>query len=212
MNHELIKRLFTSIIFAFLTFFFIFQGGFIFDIFLLCLLFISFYEWFNLQPKKLILFLGSTFLIACFLSAYILRNESFNYFLLIIIISISSDIGGFIFGKIIKGPKLTKISPNKTYAGAFGSFLLSIICSVIYKHYFDSSINNFFNVFSINFFVFIFIISSINQIGDLIISYFKRLKNIDDTGILLPGHGGLLDRIDGMIFAIFFSYMFYLFL
>jgi phosphatidate cytidylyltransferase len=212
MNHELIKRLLTSIIVAFLTFFFIFQGGFIFDIFLLCLLFISFYEWFNLQPKKLTLFLGYTFLIVCFLSAYILRNESFNYFLLIIIISISSDIGGFIFGKIIKGPKLTKISPNKTYAGAFGSFLLSIICCFIYSHYFDSSIKNFFNVFSINFFVFIFIISTINQIGDLIISYFKRLKNIDDTGTLLPGHGGLLDRIDGMIFAIFFSYIFYLFL
>ena len=212
MNHELIKRLLTSIIVAFLTFFFIFQGGLIFNIFLLCVLFISFYEWLNLQSNKFTSFVGFIFLIACFLSAYILRNENFNFFLLIILISISSDIGGFIFGKIFKGPKLIKISPNKTYAGTFGSFFLTIIFSVIYRLYFDPSLNKFFNDFSINFFVFIFIISTINQIGDLVISYFKRLKNVDDTGTLLPGHGGVLDRIDGMIFAIFFSYIFYLFL
>ena len=115
------------------------------------------------------------------------------YIYIIFLICIFSDIGGFIFGKILKGKKLTKISPNKTISGMIGSFILSISVAVIYaQKYFE--INNII-IFSI-------LISLISQFGDLIISYLKRKAQIKDTGIMLPGHGGALDRLDGLIFAI----------
>ena len=115
------------------------------------------------------------------------------YIYIIFLICIFSDIGGFIFGKTLKGKKLTKISPNKTISGMIGSFILSISVAVIYaQEYFE--INNII-IFSI-------LISLISQLGDLIISYLKRKAQIKDTGIMLPGHGGALDRLDGLIFAI----------
>ena len=115
------------------------------------------------------------------------------YIYIIFLICIFSDIGGFIFGKILKGKKLTKISPNKTISGMIGSFILSISVAVIYaQKYFE--INNII-IFSI-------LVSLISQFGDLIISYLKRKAQIKDTGIMLPGHGGALDRLDGLIFAI----------
>ena len=115
------------------------------------------------------------------------------YIYIIFLICIFSDIGGFIFGKTLKGKKLTKISPNKTISGMIGSFILSISVAVIYaQKYFE--INNII-IFSI-------LISLISQFGDLIISYLKRKAQIKDTGIMLPGHGGALDRLDGLIFAI----------
>ena len=115
------------------------------------------------------------------------------YIYIIFLICIFSDIGGFIFGKILKGKKLTKISPNKTISGMIGSFILSISVAVIYaQEYFEI---NYIIIFSI-------LISLISQLGDLIISYLKRKAQIKDTGIMLPGHGGALDRLDGLIFAI----------
>ena len=128
-------------------------------------------------------------------------NSDDNYilFLLIVIICISTDIGGYIFGKLFKGPKLIKFSPNKTIAGMFGAFIFSIISMLVFINRFDSL------DFSIKLLVFVLFISFISQLGDIIISYFKRLANIKDTGNIIPGHGGLLDRIDGLIFAFPFS-------
>ena len=114
-------------------------------------------------------------------------------FLFILLICIFTDVGGYIFGNIIKGKKLTTISPNKTYAGMFGSFICSLIICTLFIIYFD---------FSINFIFFTLLISLVSQVGDLFISYLKRKANIKDTGNFLPGHGGLLDRLDGIIFAI----------
>ena len=114
-------------------------------------------------------------------------------FLFILLICIFTDIGGYIFGNIIKGKKLTTISPNKTYAGMFGSFICSLIICTLFIVYFN---------FSINFIFFTLLISLVSQVGDLFISYLKRKANIKDTGNFLPGHGGLLDRLDGIIFAI----------
>ena len=114
-------------------------------------------------------------------------------FLLILSICIFTDIGGYIFGKIFKGKKLTSISPNKTYSGMIGSFISSLIVSMLFISYFNLS-------FYLTFFT--FLISLISQSGDLFISYLKRKAGIKDTGNFLPGHGGLLDRMDGMIFAI----------
>lgn len=115
------------------------------------------------------------------------------YIYIIFLICIFSDIGGFIFGKTLKGKKLTKISPKKTISGMIGSFILSITVVVIYSQkYFEIT----------NIIIFSILISFISQIGDLIISYLKRKAQIKDTGIMLPGHGGALDRLDGLIFAI----------
>ena len=134
--------------------------------------------------------------------------------ILVLIICIFTDLGGYIFGKIFKGPKLIKISPKKTYAGAFGGFILSFVAALTYKKYIASTDVTYFNLslwtdMDLNKFYFLFIlsISFISQVGDLIISYFKRLAKVKDTGNLLPGHGGLLDRVDGIIFAIPASYI-----
>ena len=113
---------------------------------------------------------------------------------------IASDIGGFIFGKVIKGPKLTKISPNKTISGAIGSFLFTCIiftCSIFY----------FTNYFSYNIIFISIMISLACQFGDLFFSYLKRKISIKDTGNFLPGHGGILDRIDGILFGIPFGFV-----
>jgi phosphatidate cytidylyltransferase len=127
--------------------------------------------------------------------------------MLITIICISTDTGGYIFGKLLKGPKLTKLSPNKTYAGVIGSFLLSIIITILFFEL-TSKIHNY--NFTEETFIFVLVVSSVSQMGDIIISYFKRLFKVKDTGNIIPGHGGILDRIDGMIFAYPFSYIIFL--
>ena len=115
----------------------------------------------------------------------------------LLLICISTDVGGYIFGKTLGGKKFTKISPNKTYSGILGSYILSIIFGGFYYYYFDE-----FLVLNQNSLIFIFVISSVSQFGDLSISYIKRRAKIKDTGSILPGHGGVLDRIDGILFAI----------
>tara|TARA_B100000989_G_scaffold296390_1_gene279555 strand:- start:4152 stop:4733 length:582 start_codon:yes stop_codon:yes gene_type:complete len=123
-------------------------------------------------------------------------NDIFSIIFLLLICS-STDIGGFVFGKIIGGKRLTKISPNKTYSGVLGSFLFALL--------FGFSFFNFLNeylFFKINIFIIIIIISAISQLGDLIISFLKRKAKFKDTGNILPGHGGILDRIDGIVFAV----------
>ena len=141
------------------------------------------------------------FFIFCNLSYEIHKSESPIVFLYVISICFFTDIGGYVFGKIIGGKKLSKISPNKTIAGTVGSFILSIIplIIVINLNYLDLK----FNLTNIMFCLFI---SLISQLGDLFISLIKRKAKIKDTGNLLPGHGGVLDRVDGIIFAVPFSY------
>tara|TARA_B100001057_G_C22662111_1_gene876363 strand:+ start:75 stop:665 length:591 start_codon:yes stop_codon:yes gene_type:complete len=114
---------------------------------------------------------------------------------IILLICISSDIGGILFGKILKGPKLTKISPNKTISGSLGSFILAMLTSYILLNYIFKTdfINNIFIGF---------IVSLSVQLGDLFFSYLKRKSSIKNTGNILPGHGGLLDRIDGILLGL----------
>tara|TARA_B110001454_G_C12463768_1_gene327348 strand:- start:56 stop:496 length:441 start_codon:yes stop_codon:yes gene_type:complete len=111
-------------------------------------------------------------------------------------ICICSDVGGLIFGKAFKGKKLTKISPNKTISGSIGSFILSLFLVPLF-YYFFTQFNNLFNLI-----ILAIIVSFTCQLGDLFISYLKRKAKVKDTSDLLPGHGGLLDRIDGMLFAV----------
>ena len=196
MTNELTKRILSSILLIPVVLFFVIMGNYYFNFFIFVCLIISIYEWIHISKNKKYNIPGVFFLIISFYSVYYLRNginEHYIYFILILFICIFTDIGGYIFGKIFKGKKLTSISPNKTYAGMIGSFLCSFIILILFVKYFNFS---FYLIF------FTFIISLVSQSGDLFISYLKRKADIKDTGNFLPGHGGLLDRMDGMIFAI----------
>jgi len=117
------------------------------------------------------------------------------YLLYSVLVAITSDIGGLVFGKIFKGKKLTKISPNKTISGSIGSFIFSILLiPFFYKGEIEHSL--------LNILLITIIISLTSQLGDLFISLLKRKAKVKDTSDLLPGHGGVLDRLDGIIFAI----------
>jgi phosphatidate cytidylyltransferase len=212
MNEELLKRIITSIILIFLLI-----AAFLYDYILIILLItfstISWIE-FNILISKIfdqqivinrskIFGLKLISLLYLFLFSILVFYEvnkiEFNSHINIIflfLICIFSDIGGLIFGKIFKGKKLTKISPNKTISGSIGSFFLSISIGLIF-YYAISEKNNFINLIILS-----FLVSFICQMGDLFISYLKRIAKVKDTGNLLPGHGGVLDRIDGILFAI----------
>ena len=207
IKQEFFKRILSSVILIPLTLYILVKGSFIFNFFLLGCLLISVYEWLKLTNKLELKIAGTSFLIFSFLTIFKLRNEFNNdYFLIlfVLIICISTDIGGYIFGKIFKGPKLTKISPNKTVSGAIGSFLLSLIITIFFFTIIQFNIN-FSSIFHL--ILIIILISFVSQLGDLTISYFKRESKIKDTGKIIPGHGGILDRIDGMIFAFPFFYL-----
>ena len=137
-------------------------------------------------------------------SAYETRNEIGEIAILfILLVCIFSDVGGYIVGKNVGGKKLTKISPNKTISGSIGSFLFSLFPIGIYALLSNiTDINSFKFVLNNEVIIGCLIISLISQLGDLVISYFKRLAKVKDTGKILPGHGGILDRIDGIIFAV----------
>ena len=201
MIGEFEKRLLSSLILIPIAVFFIIQGSIIFILFLSILFLATGYEWLKMSKKNnLLKLLGIIFLLFSFYAAFEIRDyKNFKYFLFIVIVCIFTDIGGYIFGKIFKGPKLTKISPNKTYTGVFGSFLLSLIAGLIYLNYFGKK--ELTDPDHLIIFLSILFISLISQIGDLVISYFKRKAKLKDTGKILPGHGGLLDRIDGLIFV-----------
>ena len=207
MEKELQKRILSSIILIPIAIFLIIKGSVFFLFFLSILFLVTSYEWFQMIKKNnLLKFLGIIFLFFSFYSAFSLRDDlGPDLFLFIICICIFTDIGGYVFGKFIKGPKLTKISPNKTYAGVAGGFILSLIAGLIFFKILEDEL---FNSYTIDFLIFIFIISLISQIGDLIISYFKRKAKVKDTGKFLPGHGGFLDRVDGLIFVIPIFYLY----
>ena len=192
--NNLTKRIFSSFILIPLALYFIISGTYMLIFFTSICFFVSCYEWHMMTKKKTYRVYGFLFLIFSFYTFYEL-SLGLSLVFFIILICISTDIGGYIFGKIFKGPKLTKISPKKTYAGMIGGYFLSLICLTIISNYV-----NYTNI-PIQFFILTLVISTVSQIGDITISYFKRLSKIKDTGKIIPGHGGLLDRIDGMIFT-----------
>ena len=216
MKKETINRILSSIIIIPIALFFIVKGSLLFTFFLSVCFLVSSYEWYLMSKKKNFFVPGLIFLFFSFYFTYLLRNgdkEFLTTFFIVLTICVSTDIGGYIFGKIFKGPKLTKISPNKTYSGMLGGYFLSII----FVNFFINNAN-FLSIYNIHIhmnidFTFrvlfiVLLISTVSQIGDLIISYFKRILKIKNTGKIIPGHGGLLDRIDGMIFAFPFGYIF----
>ena len=195
MAKELQKRILSSMIIIPLSLFFIIKGSTFFILFLLILFLISSSEWLNMTKKLEFKLLGISFLIFSFYSTFYIREDGLMSFLLIMIICVSTDLGGYIFGKIFKGPKLTKISPNKTFSGALGSLLFSS-SFLLWANY---SLTNNIEIYLI---VTGCIISVSCQLGDLFFSYLKRKSFLKDTGNFLPGHGGVLDRIDGILLGL----------
>jgi len=217
MINNLLLRILSSLIIAPLCFYIIFKGSFYFIFFLLICLIIIIAESKNLITQKIHFVLFIVFIFFSLFCVYKIRNfyvdnETKNLFIFfgVLLISISTDIGGYVFGKIIKGPKLTHISPNKTYSGSIGGIFLTLIILILYSNIFSKELNFFYKLYLNNFIYFLFIIISaslISQIGDLIISFLKRKAKIKNTGKIIPGHGGILDRIDGMIFTFPFMYI-----
>ena len=204
------NRLFTSILLIIL-FYFAVVNNYVLFLLLIIVLFNIASEFNNIlkiifYKKKITHFLIFTSLVLyfsffCLFTFNIFLNGSstkINMILLIILICIATDIGGYVFGKIFKGKKIGKISPNKTYSGSLGSYFLSFLVVFFFPVIEELNINNI---------LFGFIISTISQFGDLFISKLKRLSNLKDTGKILPGHGGILDRIDGIIFALPLGYL-----
>jgi len=158
----------------------------------------------NLKNKIFRLFFKGTSLIylclLSFLIVLIFSNENIYKFFAIysLLVAITSDIGGMVFGIFFKGKKLTKISPKKTISGSIGAFVFSILLIFIFN-------KNFENYVFMKVLFFTVTVSFISQIGDLFISFLKRKANVKDTSDILPGHGGFLDRIDGIIFALPFG-------
>ncbi len=210
IKNEFIKRVFSAFVMIPIVLYVIIEGSVLFNLFILICFIITAYEWLQMSKTNIQKIFGLFFIIISFYSIFKIRNDfnqDYFHILLIAIICVSTDTGGYIFGKLLKGPKLTKLSPNKTYAGVFGSFLLAIIITNLFIRLTYDNLNF---KFTEEIFIFILIISLVSQVGDIIISYFKRLSKIKDTGNIIPGHGGILDRIDGMIFSYPFSYLVFL--
>ena len=205
MTKELRKRIFTSTVLVAIVLNCLFISNFSWLLLLFIVSFICWLEFINLSKKiwkkKIIIILpivlSFLFLLFFIYTAYKFRMDKGAAAILFVLgVCVFSDIGGYIIGKSIGGKKLTKISPNKTVSGSFGSFLFSLFPLGILM------ILNLQLTFSEKPILFCLLVSLSCQLGDLIISYFKRLAKVKDTGKILPGHGGMLDRIDGVIFAI----------
>ena len=223
MSQNLLKRIITSIILLSLLIFINFSHKYIFIVSVFILGIIISVEINNLFSKILItenkktnfffkkfntkfFFLNIIsfvyiFFIFCGICIDIHISEGPIFFLYIISICFFTDLGGYFFGKIIGGKKLSKISPNKTVSGTIGSFVFSLVPLIFFLKF------NYLNLeFNLKNIIFCLLISLISQFGDLFISFLKRKANLKDTGNILPGHGGALDRVDGIIFAVPFSY------
>ena len=208
MKSELLKRSISSLFLMCLVFLSALINDYIFLSILFIVIIFSWIEWVSIIEKvrlkkiyriiHIILFL--IYLLIAFIVCFNVFVIDKYFFLTILMICVFSDVGGYVFGKTFGGKKLTKISPNKTISGSIGSFILSYVGFFVIYLYFGDLL---FVRLQIEALVFIpFFISLICQLGDLFISYFKRRAKIKNTGNLIPGHGGLLDRIDGSIFAL----------
>ena len=204
ITNNLKKRIFTSLL-LFILFFLIYNFNFFLIYSLIVLGVLSLIEFYNaidkiIKSKLLILSMNSIFSIFvsvfCYLFLFFSFNAQLKLILFIILLGcIFSDIGGYLFGKIFGGPKLTKISPNKTIAGSVGSLLIS--ATTVFGLFFI-----FFGIYSLNI-LFVGLITSLAcQMGDLFFSYLKRKAKFKDFGKYLPGHGGVLDRLDGIFFGV----------
>ncbi len=212
MSKNFYKRTITSLFLIIILSFGLFYNDFSWKTLLIIFSILCFYEFYNLINKiyknkilvTIFVFLTSLYLFFFYFLLIKTKVELGEGLILILIVTcISSDIGGYVVGKLIGGPKLTTISPNKTISGALGSILFTVIGSSSFIILFNKIDNDpTILKFSFNIFICFILMSLYCQLGDLFISYLKRKAKVKDTGNLLPGHGGILDRVDGIIFAI----------
>ena len=212
IKKNLKRRLLTSLFLLFFVFL-IFKSNFVLVYSILILSVFSILEFLNITKgifKNITYYIFNSFFII-FISFFSLFFFLFSLgqlkivLLIILLGCIASDIGGFVFGNLLKGPKLTKISPKKTISGAIGSFFSC--CIVVMSLVFYITKN-----FNLNIFLISIIISFACQLGDLFFSYLKRKAKIKDYSNLLPGHGGVIDRLDGIFFGVPIGLMAFLFL
>ena len=211
MRNEILNRIFTSIILLPILFFATVYSSIYLILFLFLVYFLCTYEIIKNTRNIYFNLLANILLIVAFFSFYYLRGDteySLTILFWILISTFLSDIGGYVFGKIFKGRKLTKISPNKTYSGSAGSLISSClslpVLNLIQFLFFSELLVNFLKF---DFFIFTILISFVCQLGDLFVSFWKRKIKIKNISNLLPGHGGILDRIDGLIFVLIFCLM-----
>lgn len=203
------KRINTSL-FLFILVLLIFSFDFMLIYFLIVLGVLSILEFIEISKKAFKnkiscissnIFFMTYILIFCLIFVYFSSNILSKYITFILLLGcVASDIGGFVFGKMFNGPKLTKISPNKTYAGALGSIVLTMLVVNILSFY-------FLNILNIKTLILALSVSIFCQLGDLLFSLLKRKANLKDTGNFLPGHGGVLDRIDGILVGLPLSFL-----
>ena len=205
---DLKTRLFTSLFLIFLLYL---SFNYLY-ILIISLILIFLFSWIEFKSSFLkIIIYGTSLLYLTMFSTIVFSgiyqdNLKLNV-LFLVCICICSDIGGLLFGKIFKGKKLTKISPNKTISGSIGSFVLSLFLIPIFYYLLDDKFYNPINIIIIT-----ILVSFFCQLGDLFISFLKRKAKVKDTSDLLPGHGGVLDRIDGILFAVPIGMLFWEFL
>ena len=196
------KRFLTALVVLPISLIFVLIGGYVTLLFLLTVFFIANYELFTVFKKKTTVLFLDLILILSLYSIYLMAERNSDLLLWVIILVVCSDVGGYVFGKLFKWKKFTNISPNKTVSGVFGSFIFSLMSPILFYYIMGSD-----NFLEPKYFFYSIIFSLIAQAGDLTISYFKRLEKIKDTGKILPGHGGIFDRIDGLMFVSIFAYI-----
>ena len=208
--NNLQKRIFTSFILSVVLLIALFLNKYSWLILLIIASIICFFEFNNIAKKiwkRKKTFIYFTNLISLFYLIFF-TYSAFNfskieeYILYVLLVCIFSDIGGYVIGKSIGGKKLTKLSPNKTVSGTLGSFVFSLAPLILLLIIYFEEMNISINISITELFFITLVLSFICQSGDLFISYFKRKAKVKDTGSILPGHGGLLDRIDGIIYAV----------
>jgi len=211
MYKEILKRLITSVVLLPILFYAMIYSRVYLISLLILVYFLCSYE--IIKNSKNIFFnlFANILLIFSFYSFYFLRGDTEYSLVILFWILIStflSDTGGYIFGKIFKGKKLTKISPNKTYSGSIGSIILSSLSLPLLNLLqlsFSSGLH--VNFLKFDFLILTILISLICQLGDLFVSFWKRRIKIKNISNILPGHGGILDRIDGLIFVLIFCFI-----
>ena len=195
------KKRFIISLLAFPIIYILFYQKILSNLFIVIVCLFCTYEWYKIfKTKNYVYFLGLLILLFFFVSLLKIYNLEDNNlkFLWLILIAWFTDIGGYVFGKLFGGPKLIKISPNKTWSGAFGSLILSQFAFLIF--YLDPNYKLNFNIIFFQIFL-----SIIGQTGDILMSYIKRINNKKDTSNFIPGHGGFLDRVDGLIWIFIFG-------